>query len=175
MLKYAVNLGANLAVILHRASGLTKYNELRVCFVRRKTIRETINDMQEGKRQKQVSALLMQELSDIFQRLGLNMAGGGLVSLTAVKVTPDLLEARVYLSLFQVKDTAGVMKKVEDRSWEIKRELADRVKHQLRRIPILQYYHDDTLDHADKMEELFKKIKAERPPGSDSAGESGQG
>src|ERR1700761_8864187 len=102
--------------------------------------------MQEGKRQKQVGALLMQELSDIFQRLGLSMMEGGLISLTAVKVTPDLLEARVYLSLFQVKDAQGVMKKVEDRGWEIKKELAERVKHQLRRIPLLQYFQDDTLE-----------------------------
>jgi len=116
----------------------------------------------------------MEELSSIFQRLGLSMIEGGLVSLTAVKVTPDLLEARVYLSLFQIKDTAGTMKKIEDRGWEIKKELADRVKHQLRRIPILQYYHDDALDHADKMEALFRKIKAERPPESDSAGGGAQ-
>src|ERR1700755_1807792 len=129
--------------------------------------------MQEGKRQKQVGALLTEELSNIFQRLGLGMVDGGLVSLTAVKVTPDLLEARVYLSLFQVKDSAAVMKKIEDRGWEVKKELAERVKHQLRRIPNLQYFLDDTLDHADKMEELFRKIKAERPPDSDSAGESG--
>jgi len=120
--------------------------------------------MQEGKRQKQVGALLLQELSDIFQRLGLGMLDGGLVSLTSVKVTPDLLEARIYLSLFQVKDTAAAMKKIEDRGWEIKRELASRVKHQLRRIPILQYFHDDTLDHADKMEALFRKINEEKPP-----------
>ena len=120
--------------------------------------------MQEGKRQKQVSALLMAELSGIFQRLGLSMIEGGLISLTAVKVTPDLLEAKVYLSLFQVKDTAAVMKKVEDRAWEIKRDLAGQVKHQLRRIPILQYFHDDTLDHADRMEALFRKLKEDKPP-----------
>src|SRR5579872_2596815 len=123
--------------------------------------------MQEGKRQKQVGALLLKELSDIFQRLGLSMVEGGLVSLTVVKVTPDLLEARVYLSFFQVKDIPGTMKKIEERSWEIKRELAARVKHQLRRIPILQYFHDDTLDHADKMDALFRKIREERPPEED--------
>jgi ribosome-binding factor A len=120
-------------------------------------------DMQDGKRQKQVSALLLEELSGIFQRLGLSMIEGGLISLTAVKVTPDLLEARVYLSLFQVKDTAVVMKKIEDRSWEIKRDLAERVKNQLRRIPILTYFHDDTLDHADRMEALFRKLNEEKP------------
>jgi len=121
--------------------------------------------MQESKRQKQVGALLLQELSDIFQRLGLTMIDGGLLSLTTVKVTPDLLEARVYLSFFQVKDVPAAMKKIEERSWEIKRELAERVKHQLRRIPILDYFHDDTLEHADKMEALFRKINEERRPG----------
>jgi ribosome-binding factor A len=123
--------------------------------------------MQENKRQKQVSALLLKELSDIFQRLGLSMIDGGLISLTTVKVTPDLLEARVYLSFFQVKDVPGTMKKIEDRGWEIKRELADRVKHQLRRIPILQYFHDDTLEHADKMDALFRKINEGKPPGGE--------
>jgi len=114
----------------------------------------------------------MQELSDIFQRLGLSMIDGGMVSLTTVKITPDLLEARIYLSLFQVKDIPATMKKIEDRAWEIKRELAARVKHQLRRIPTLSWYNDDTLEHADKMEELFRRIKAERPAGSDNPGAS---
>ena len=107
----------------------------------------------------------MQELSDIFQRLGLTMIDGGLLSLTSVKVTPDLLEARVYLSFFQVKDVPAAMKKIEDRSWEIKRELAERVKQQLRRIPILDYFHDDTLEHADRMDALFRKLNQERKPG----------
>ncbi|HTR31520.1 MAG TPA: 30S ribosome-binding factor RbfA [Puia sp.] len=120
--------------------------------------------MEEGKRQKQVGALLLEELSDIFRRLGLSMRDGGLISLTAVKLTPDLLEARVYVSLFQVKDTAAAMKAIEERSREIKRELAARIKHQLRRIPVLQYIHDDTLEHADRMEALFKKIRDEQPP-----------
>ena len=107
----------------------------------------------------------MQEMSDIFQRLGLGMIEGGLVSLTAVRVTPDLLEARVYLSFFQTKDTTAAMKKIEERSWEIKRELASRVKHQLRRIPLLQYFSDDTLEHASKMEEIFRKLHENDAPG----------
>lgn len=123
--------------------------------------------MQESKRQKQVGALLLGELSDIFQRLGLGMIDGGLVSLTTVKVTPDLLEARVYLSFFQVKDVPAAMKKIEERGWEIKRDLAARVKHQLRRIPILDYFHDDTLEHADKMDALFRKINEEKRPGEE--------
>ena len=115
--------------------------------------------MEEGKRQKQVGGLLNEELSNIFQRLGLNMIEGGMVSISSVKVTPDLLEARIYLSLFQVKDANAVMKKVEEMKWDIKKELAKRVKHQLRRIPELKFFHDDTLDQVFKMEELLNKIK----------------
>jgi ribosome-binding factor A len=114
--------------------------------------------MQEGKRQKQVAAVLQEELNDIFRRLGLNMMNGGMVSISSVKVTPDLLEARVYLSLFQVKDGNETMKAIEDRAWEVKKHLTDKVKHQLRRMPVLHFYKDDTLDHVFKMEELFKKI-----------------
>ncbi len=114
--------------------------------------------MEEGKRQKQVAAVLQQELNDIFVRLGLNIIDGGMVSLASVKVTPDLLEARIYLSFFQVANGKDSLKKIEDRAWEIKRELSNRVKHQLRRIPVLSFYLDDTLDYVFKMEEIFKQI-----------------
>jgi ribosome-binding factor A len=89
------------------------------------------------------------------------MIDGGMVSIVSVKVTPDLLEARIYLSLFQVPDSTATLKKIEDRAWEIKRELSSRVKHQLRRIPTLSFYLDDTLDYVFKMEEIFKQINPE--------------
>lgn len=102
-----------------------------------------------------------EELNDIFRRLGLNMIDGGMVSISTVRITPDLLEARVYLSLFQVKSPDEVMKKIGDRAWDVKRELAARVKQQLRRMPELKFFQDDTLDHVFKMEELFKQINKE--------------
>ena len=118
--------------------------------------------MEEGKRQKQVAGLLHEYITDIFQRLGLSMLNGGMVSVSSIKITPDLLEARVYLSFFQVKDSEAAMKKIEDRAWEIKKEIVARVKHQLRRIPEMRYFTDDTLDNVFKMEELFRKIKDEK-------------
>lgn len=114
--------------------------------------------MEEGKRQKQISGLLNEEFNSIFQRLGLNMMDGGMVSISSVKITPDLLEARVYVSFFQVKDPKQAIVKIQERSWEIKRELATRVKQQLRRIPELKFFADDTLENVFKMEELLKKI-----------------
>ncbi len=115
--------------------------------------------MQEGKRQKQVAGLLRQEMSEIFTRLGLNVLDGSMVTISAVKITPDLLEARVYLSLFQAADAQALLKKITDRSWEIKKELSSRVGKQLRRMPEIRYFADDTLDHVFKMEEIFKKIR----------------
>ena len=119
--------------------------------------------MEEGKRQKQIAGLLNEEMNLIFQRLGLNMIDGGMVSISSVKITPDLLEARTYLSFFQVKDVEAAFKKIEDRHHEIKKELAARARHQLRNIPVLKFFRDDTLDQVFKMEELFKKISEEKP------------
>ena len=118
--------------------------------------------MEEGKRQKQIAGLLNEEMNIIFQRLGLNMIDGGMVSISSVKVTPDLLEARFYLSFFQVKDVKAGLKKIDERHHEIKKELAAKVRHQLRSIPVLKFFQDDTLEQVFKMEELFRKIEKEK-------------
>ena len=118
--------------------------------------------MQEGKRQKQIASLLNEQMNFIFQKLGLNMIDGGMVSISSVKVTPDLLEARFYLSFFQVNNVADALQKIESRNYDIKKELASGLRHQLRSIPVLKFYKDDTLEHVFKMEELFKQIKDER-------------
>jgi ribosome-binding factor A len=123
--------------------------------------------MEEKKRQKQIAGLLNEEMNLIFQRLGLSMLDGGMVSISSVKVTPDLLEARFYISFFQVKDVQSAMQKIEDRHHEIKKELAARVRHQLRSMPVLKFFQDDTLEHVFKMEELFKKINEEKPRDND--------
>jgi ribosome-binding factor A len=127
--------------------------------------------MEEGKRQKQIAGLLNEEMNIIFQRMGVNMIDGGMVSISSVKVTPDLLEARFYLSFFQVKDVKAALQKIEDRHHEIKKELAARIRHQLRSIPVLKFFQDDTLDHVFKMEEIFKKIEQEKNSNPTQGGE----
>src|ERR1700704_2566400 len=117
--------------------------------------------MQEGKRQKQVAALLHEELSNVFQHLGLGMIDGGMVSISSVKISPDLSDAKIYLSLFKVQDRKIAMKKIEERSWEIKKELVNSIKRQLRIMPHLSFFLDDSLDYVDKMEALFKEIKSQ--------------
>lgn len=118
--------------------------------------------MEENKRQKQVGQLILKEMSDIFQREGVNIIDGGMVSISKVMVTPDLLEARVYLSFFQVKEPNVLLHKIKDRTGEWRKALGARVKNQLRRVPELFFFNDDTLEHVFKMEEIFKKINEER-------------
>ena len=125
--------------------------------------------MKEGKRQKQVSALLLEEVNKIFQKLGLNMIQGGMVSISSVKITPDLFEARVYLSFYQVASPKDALKLIEDRAWEIKRDLVSSIRNQLRSMPQLTFYLDDSLEYVEKMETLFREINETKPnTGSES-------
>ena len=117
--------------------------------------------MTEGKRQKQVAGVILHELNDIFLRMGLNMQDGGMVSISSVKITPDLFEARVYLSFFQVKNADALLTKIQEKNKEIRKELGNRVRHQLRSIPEITFYIDDTLDYVFRIEELLKKVKEE--------------
>ena len=116
--------------------------------------------MEETKRQKQVAKVLLEELSDIFRREGMNMVDGGMVSISKVTITPDLLEARVHLSFFQVKDARELLTQIRERGWEWRKGM--RIKNQLRRVPELTFFADDTLDHVFRMEEIFKQISDER-------------
>lgn len=115
--------------------------------------------MKEGKRQKQVAAEISKELNDIFLKLNLNMQNGGMISISDVKMTPDLMEARIYLSFFQTKDEKEVLDKFKARTGEIRRELGNRMRHQLRVIPNLIFFKDDTLDYVFKIEKLLDDIK----------------
>jgi len=117
--------------------------------------------MTEGKRQKQVANEITKELNEIFLKMQLNMQHGGMISISSVKVTPDLYEARVYLSFFQVKDEEEVLQKFKSRSSEIRGELGNRMRHQLRVIPQLTFYKDDTLDYVFKIEKILDDLKKE--------------
>lgn len=125
--------------------------------------------MEESKRQKQVGKLILEELSSVFQKEGFNIIEGGMISISKVMVTPDLLEARIYLSFFQIKDPEKMLHDIKERGWELRKLLGQKVKNQLRRVPDLTFFIDDTLDYVFKMEELFKKINEDRSSRDQSA------
>jgi ribosome-binding factor A len=119
--------------------------------------------MVESKRQKQVAKVIQAEMNQIFQYLGIQTVGkGGMVSISKVVVTPDLLESRIYLSLFQIPDSAKYLEEMNERIPEFRGMLGNRIKTQLRRIPTVAFYLDDTLDYVFKMEEIFSQLEKER-------------
>ncbi len=103
-----------------------------------------------------------EEMNAIFQKERINIIDGGMVSISKVSVTPDLLEARIYLSFFQIKDKEQLLKDIIARTGEWRKLLGMRVKNQVRRVPFLTFFEDDTLDHVFKMEAIFQQIKEER-------------
>lgn len=106
-------------------------------------------------RQKKISRQIQKDLSEIFQHITTNELRGTLISVTVVRVTPDLSLAKVYLSIFPTEKTEEVMKLIEQANKQIRHHLAQRVKKQLRKLPELQFILDDSLDYANRIDELL--------------------
>ena len=110
----------------------------------------------ETTRQNKISRLIQKELSEIFL-LQTKSMNGVLVSVSAVRISPDMSIARVYLSVFPSERSQEVVKNINDNMKSIRYELGTRVRHQLRIIPELKFFVDDSLDYAERIDELLKK------------------
>ena len=108
-------------------------------------------------RQNKVNSLLKQEMAEVLQGHARKLLPGGLVTVTAVRVSPDLGLAKVYLSLFPVKDKKAVLEQVRELTPRLRGELGHRVGKQLRIVPELNFYIDDSLDRTEERENLLKK------------------
>ncbi len=108
----------------------------------------------EGKRQAKIARLLQRELSEIFRRQTAAM-GNVIVSVSAVRVTPDLSIAKVYLSIFPPEKSNEILENIKRQSKTCRYELAQAVKQTLRKCPDLQFYLDDSLDYAENIDRLL--------------------
>lgn len=116
----------------------------------------------ETNRQKKIGGVIQKDLAEVLQN-HLRESGnkGTLISVSKAKVTSDLSLAKVYLSIFPSKNAKEILTEIEQFRSKIKHEVAQRTKNQLRRMPELQFYIDDSLDHIEKIE---KSIKGEENP-----------
>jgi ribosome-binding factor A len=120
----------------------------------------------ESNRQKKIGGILQQDLVEVLQ--GAATKGGMkgvIISVSKVNVTTDLSIAKVYLSIFPNKGAEELLLGIRSNTPLIKHELAQRTKHQLRRMPNLQFFIDDSLEYIDKIE---KSLKGEKNPITDS-------
>lgn len=109
----------------------------------------------ESTRQQKISRLLQKELADIFQKESRTMFMGKMISVTVVRVTPDLALARSYLSIFPSDNSSEVLKNIRIANPRIRGMLGRKVGKQLRVIPELEFYIDDSLDYIDNIDRLL--------------------
>ena len=116
----------------------------------------TIKQAMESTRQKKVSRLIQKELADIFLRRGNEFAHGKMVSITRVRVSPDLSFAKVYISIFPASGQEDVLKSLKEHSSKFRFDLGQKVRTQLRIVPDIAFHIDDSLDYIDKIDKLLK-------------------
>ncbi len=112
----------------------------------------------DSKRQQKFARLIQKDLGEIFQKESKNLFEGAFITVTEVKVTPDLGIARAYLSFMLTNDREGILKLINENNKVIRSTLAQKIRHQVRVIPELQFFIDDSADYAAKIDELFSNI-----------------
>ena len=108
----------------------------------------------EGKRQAKIARMLQKELSEIFRRQTAAM-GNVLVSVSAVRVSPDLSIAKAYLSIFPPEKSQQILDNIKQQNKTVRYELAQAVRQTLRKCPELAFYLDDSLDYIDNIDRLL--------------------
>ncbi len=107
-------------------------------------------------RQNKIARLLQKELAQIFQKESKNLFNGKLITVTVVRITADLTIARVYLSIFPLKENEDFDSIVNQNIKTVRNYLGKRIRHQVRSVPELVFYRDDSLDYIDNINRLLK-------------------
>jgi len=121
----------------------------------------------ESKRQRQVSEMIRRNMSLVLQQEGSYIYGSALVTVTNVILTPDLLLAKIYLSVYNTENKQAVILMMSEERPRLQKALSQRIRKQIRRVPQIAFYEDDTLDEMFKVTNLFKKLDDENQMGKD--------
>ena len=115
----------------------------------------------ESKRQQKFAGVIQRDLAEIFQREGNSYFPNTLVTITKVRMTPDLAIARVFLSFFNTANASQALNSVKTHAGEIRYKLGLRIKDQARIIPHLEFFVDDTNEYVERIDKIFEKISKE--------------
>jgi len=116
-----------------------------------------------SKRQERLSSLIQEELGDIFLKEGKATFGNSFITVSKVHVSGDLGHVKVYLSIMNEKKPEQLLKNIQHHTKELKMALASRIKNQVKKIPEVEFFYDDTLDYVDRMERLFNENRKNDP------------
>ncbi len=115
----------------------------------------------ESKRQQRFAGVIQQDLGELFQREGQAWAPGAFITITRVRVTPDLAIARVYLSFLNTQQAKSDLANIRLHANEVRYKLGARIKNQARIVPHLEFFLDDTNEYVEHMDKLFDEISKE--------------
>lgn len=118
--------------------------------------------MAAGSRQKKYSSLLQKDLSEIFQKQMANAFGKAFITITDVEVSPDLSFAKIYLSLMLSDKPSETLEMIRERKSEIRKHLGNRIGKQVRIVPEIAFFMDNTLERANRIDDILSKL--EIPP-----------
>ncbi len=110
-------------------------------------------------RQRQVAKMIQLEMSELMQKDLPHILEGAMVTISGVRVTPDLYTARIYVSIYNHKNPDAVLEILEKSNKNIRGILGNKIKNKVRSIPQLEFFKDDSLEEVQKLEEIFKDIK----------------
>lgn len=121
----------------------------------------------ESKKQRQVAEIIRRHFSMVLQQEGPNIYGSAvMVTITNVLMSPDLGIAKIYLSVYNTENKQAVILMMEEEMMRLKSQLTHRIRKQVRRIPNIHFYMDDTLDEMYKLNALFDRLDSENQMGS---------
>ena len=121
----------------------------------------------ESKRQKQISELLRRQFSIVLMEEGSYIFDKAMVTVTSVSISPDLQNAKVYLSIFNTDNKPAVLQAIEENYIQLRHALSNKVGKQLRRMPELQFFIDESLDEFFKMNQLLNRLRSENQMGKE--------
>lgn len=114
----------------------------------------------ENTRQQKISRQIQKDLGGIFIREAAPLMKGAMVTVTSVRISPDLSYARVYLSVFPFEKHAEVMASLEANNWFVRKTLGTKIRNQMRIVPELAFFLDDSFEYIDKIDSLLGETPA---------------
>lgn len=110
----------------------------------------------ENTRQQKIAKQIQKDIADVFQKEGASLVRGTLVTVTSVRMSPDFAYAKIYVSVFPFDQSAPMMKQLEHNNWFIRKALGQRIRNQMKSIPELQFFLDDSLEYIDHIDQTLK-------------------
>lgn len=111
----------------------------------------------ENTRQQKIAKQIQKDVAEIFQKEGEHIVRGSLLTVTAVRISPDLGYAKIYVSVFPFDRSEQVMKELEHNLWFVRRALGQRIRNQLKNVPEIQFFLDDSLEYIEHIEQALKR------------------